>query len=231
MDILILNMGGQKNMNLYLDTANVDEIREAVKWGVICGVTTNPSLAAREDEDFAKILPSICELVNGPVSAEVIALDYEGMVREGRKLAAIHQNVVVKIPITPEGMQAVKTLAQEGIKVNVTLVFTVNQALLASKAGAAYISPFIGRLDDIGHRGVDLVSDLVDVIRLHDLKSEVIAASIRHPEHVTAVALAGAHIATMPFKVLKQMFKHPLTDSGIESFLNDWRKAEAARKK
>jgi len=218
-------------MNLYLDTANVDEIREAVKWGVICGVTTNPSLAAREDKDFAKILPSICELVNGPVSAEVISLDYEGMVSEARKLASVHQNVVVKIPITPEGMQAVSTLAQEGIKVNVTLIFTVNQGLLASKAGAAYISPFIGRLDDIGHRGVDLVSDLVDMIHLHDLKSEVIAASIRHPEHVTAVALAGAHIATMPFKVLKQMFKHPLTDSGIESFLNDWKKAEAARKK
>jgi len=140
-------------MNLYLDTANVDEIREAVKWGVICGVTTNPSLAAREDEDFAKILPSICDLVDGPVSAEVISLDYEGMVSEGRKLAAVHPNVVVKIPITPEGMQAVKMLAKEGIKVNVTLIFTVNQALLAAKAGAAYISPFIGRLDDIGTQG------------------------------------------------------------------------------
>jgi len=218
-------------MNLYLDTANVDEIREAVKWGVICGVTTNPSLAAREDEDFAKILPSICDLVDGPVSAEVISLDYEGMVSEGRKLAAVHPNVVVKIPITPEGMQAVKMLAKEGIKVNVTLIFTVNQALLAAKAGAAYISPFIGRLDDIGHRGVDLVQDIVEVLHLHKLKAEVIAASIRHPEHVTAVALAGAHIATMPYSVLKQMFKHPLTDAGIESFLNDWKKAEAARKK
>jgi transaldolase len=218
-------------MKLYLDTANVDEIREAVQWGVICGVTTNPSLAAREDEDFTRILPSICDLVNGPVSAEVIALDYEGMVSEGRKLAAVHKNVVVKIPITPEGMQAVKTLSGEGIRINVTLIFSVNQALLAARAGAAYVSPFIGRLDDIGHRGVDLVRDIVDVIDLHDLQTEVIAASIRHPEHVPAVALVGAHIATMPFKVLKQMFKHPLTDAGIESFLNDWKKAETARKK
>ncbi len=218
-------------MNLYLDSANVDEIREAVKWGVICGVTTNPSLAAREDKEFAKILPSICELVNGPVSAEVISLNYEGIVSEARKLSAVHQNVVVKIPITPEGMQAVKTLAPEGIKINVTLVFSVNQALLAAKAGAAYISPFIGRLDDIGYRGIDLVSDLVDVIHLHDLKSEVIAASIRHPEHVAAAALAGAHIATIPFTVLKQMFKHPLTDAGIERFLDDWNKAVAARRK
>jgi transaldolase len=218
-------------MKLYLDTANVNEIREAVQWGVICGVTTNPSLAAREDEDFTRILPSICDLVNGPVSAEVIALDYEGMVSEGRKLAAVHKNVVVKIPITPEGMQAVKTLSGEGIRINVTLIFSVNQALLAARAGAAYVSPFIGRLDDIGHRGVDLVRDIVDVIDLHDLQTEVIAASIRHPEHVPAVALVGAHIATMPFKVLKQMFKHPLTDAGIESFLNDWKKAETARKK
>ncbi len=217
-------------MKLYLDTANVDEIRQAAQWGVLSGVTTNPSLAAREDEDFTKILPAICDLVDGPVSAEVIALDYEGMVREARKLAAVHKNVVVKIPIIPEGMQAVKTLSREGIKVNVTLIFTVNQALLAAKAGAAYVSPFIGRLDDIGHRGVDLVSDIVDVIHLHDLDAEVIAASIRHPEHVTAVALAGAHIATMPFKVLQQMFKHPLTDAGIESFLSDWKKAESRKK-
>jgi transaldolase len=217
-------------MKLYLDTANVDEIRQAAQWGVISGVTTNPSLAARENEDFTEILPSICDLVDGPVSAEVISLEYEGMVSEARKLAAVHKNVVVKIPITPEGMQAVKTLSREGIRINVTLIFTVNQALLAAKAGAAYISPFIGRLDDIGHRGVDLVSDIVDVIHLHDLDAEVIAASIRHPEHVTAVALAGAHIATMPFKVLQQMFKHPLTDAGIESFLNDWKKAETRKK-
>jgi len=213
-------------MKLYLDTANVEEIREAAQWGILSGVTTNPSLAARENEDFSKILPSICELVDGPVSAEVISLDYEGMVSEGRKLAGVHPNVVVKIPIIPEGMRAVKTLSSEGIRVNVTLIFSVNQALLAARAGAAYVSPFIGRLDDIGHRGVDLVRDLVDVIFIHELGVEVIAASIRHPEHVPAVALAGAHIATMPFKVLKQMFKHPLTDLGIESFLNDWGKAK-----
>ena len=218
-------------MKLYLDTANVEEIREAARWGVLNGVTTNPSLAARENEDFAKILPSICDLVDGPVSAEVISLEYEGMVREGRKLAGIHPNVVVKIPIVPEGMRAVKALSAEGIKVNVTLIFSVNQALLAARAGAAYVSPFLGRLDDIGHTGVELVRDIVDVIDLHDLGVEVIAASIRHPEHVSAVALAGAHIATMPFKVLKQMFRHPLTDLGIESFLSDWKKAEANRKK
>ncbi len=213
-------------MKLYLDTANVDEIKEAAQWGVISGVTTNPSLAAKEDQDFNTILASICEIVDGPISAEVIALDYEGMLKEARKLAGVHKNVVVKIPIVPEGMRAVKTLSAEGIRVNVTLIFSVNQALLAAKAGAAYVSPFLGRLDDIGHNGVELVRDIVDLIDLHDLDTEVIAASIRHTEHVPAVALAGSHIATMPFKVLKQMFKHPLTDKGIESFLSDWKKAE-----
>ncbi|MBW6463697.1 MAG: fructose-6-phosphate aldolase [Dethiobacteria bacterium] len=213
-------------MKLYLDTANIDEIREATQWGVISGVTTNPSLAAKEDEDFNTILSSICDLVDGPISAEVLSLEYEGMVKEGRALAAVHKNVVVKIPIIPEGMRAVKTLSSEGIRVNVTLIFSANQALLAARAGAAFVSPFIGRLDDIGHTGVNLVRDIVDIIDLHDLDCEVIAASIRHTEHVPAVALAGAHIATMPFKVLKQMFKHPLTDLGIENFLNDWKKAE-----
>lgn len=216
-------------MKLYLDTANVEEIREAARWGVISGVTTNPSLAAKEKQDFASILPSICELVDGPISAEVLSLEYGGMLEEARKLAAVHENVVIKIPIIPEGMQAVKTLAGEGIRVNVTLVFSVNQALLAARAGAAFISPFIGRLDDIGQTGVELVRDIVDMIDLHDLQSEVIAASIRHTEHVPAVALAGAHIATLPFKVLKQMFKHPLTDIGIENFLRDWKKAEEER--
>lgn len=211
-------------MKLFLDTANIDEIKEAVDWGVISGVTTNPSLAAKENQDFIKSLVTICEMVDGPVSAEVISLDYEGMVKEARKLAGVHSNVVVKIPIVPEGMKAVKTLSAEGIKVNVTLVFSANQALLAARAGAAFISPFLGRLDDIGHTGVELVHDIVNIIDLHNLDSEVIAASIRHTEHVPAVALAGAHIATMPYKVLKQMFKHPLTDLGIESFLNDWKK-------
>ena len=217
-------------MKLYLDTANVAEIEEAVKWGVICGVTTNPSLAAKEDRDFAEILPSICDLVDGPISAEVLALDHSGMIKEARELAAVHKNVVIKIPITPDGMQAVKILAAEGIRINVTLVFSANQALLAARAGAAFVSPFLGRLDDLGHTGVALVRDIVDIFSIHNLPTEVIAASIRHTEHVPAVALAGAHIATLPFKVLKQMFKHPLTDSGIESFINDWKKAEDSRK-
>ncbi len=212
-------------MKLYLDTANIEEIREAVRWGVIDGVTTNPSLAAKESESFNEILPAICDLVDGPVSAEVIAMDYEEILKEARILAKVHDNVVVKIPVMPEGLRAVKTLAGEGIKVNVTLIFSANQALLAMKAGAAYVSPFIGRLDDIGHRGVELVRDIVNLIEWHSLKSEVIAASIRHPEHVPAVALAGSHIATLPFKVLKQMFRHPLTDLGIESFISDWKKA------
>jgi len=218
-------------MKLFLDTANVEEIRQASEWGVICGVTTNPSLAAKENKDFSEILPSICKLCEGPISAEVISLDYEGMVKEARKLAAVHNNVVIKIPITPDGTQAMKTLAAEGIRVNCTLVFSVNQALLAAKAGAAFISPFLGRLDDIGHNGVELVRDIVDMLDLHNLDSEVISASIRHPEHVPAVALAGSHIATVPFKVLQQMYKHPLTDIGIERFIDDWEKAEAARKK
>ncbi len=217
-------------MKIYLDTANIEEIRETVQWGVICGITTNPSLAAKENKDFSEILPTICDLVDGPVSAEVIALDTEGMLKEARALAKVHKNVVIKIPITPEGMAAVKILAAEGVKVNVTLIFSANQALLAARAGAAYVSPFIGRLDDIGHTGVDLVRDIVDIFDLHDIDCEVIAASIRHTEHVPAVALAGAHIATMPYKVLKQMFKHPLTDSGIENFLSDWNKAQDSRK-
>lgn len=215
-----------KNMKLYLDTANVEEIKTAAGWGVISGITTNPSLAAKENEDFSKILPAICCIVDGSISAEVISLDYEGMVKEGRELAGVHKNVVIKVPVMPEGLRAVKTLSSEGIKVNVTLVFSVNQALLAARAGAAYVSPFLGRLDDIGQTGVDLVRDIVDMIDLHDLDTEVIAASIRHPEHVSAVALAGAHIATVPFKVLEQMFKHPLTDLGIEKFLNDWKKTQ-----
>jgi len=213
-------------MKLYLDTANVEEIKTAARWGVISGVTTNPSLAAKENEDFCKILPSICNIIDGPISAEVVSMDYEGIVKEARELAGVHKNVVIKIPVMPEGLGAVKTLSAEGIRVNVTLVFSVNQALLAARAGAAFISPFLGRLDDIGQTGVDLVRDIVDMIDLHDLDSELIAASIRHPEHVPAVALAGAHIATLPFKVLEQMFKHPLTDIGIEKFLSDWKKTQ-----
>lgn len=215
-------------MKLFLDTANLEEIRQAVQWGVVEGVTTNPSLAAREKEDFSKILPEICRLVDGPVSAEVIALDHAGMVQEARQLAAIHENVVIKIPITLEGLQAVSILAEEGIKTNVTLVFSVNQALLAARAGAAYVSPFVGRLDDIGTDGIDLVRNIVTVFERHLIETEVIAASIRHPEHVTAAALAGASIATVPFNVLKQMVNHPLTDLGIERFIADWKKAKGS---
>ncbi len=215
-------------MKLFLDTANVEEIKQATDWGVISGVTTNPSLAAKENEDFSKILPAICNLVDGPISAEVISMDYEGMVKEARELAGVHKNVAIKIPVMPEGLKAVKTLSAEGIRVNVTLVFSVNQALLAARAGAAFISPFLGRIDDIGQTGVALVRDIVDMIDLHELDAEVIAASIRHPEHVPGVALAGSHIATVPFKVLEQMFKHPLTDQGIEKFLEDWKKAQAS---
>jgi transaldolase len=216
-------------MKLFLDTANLAEIGQAAEWGVIEGVTTNPSLAAREKEDFTAILPQICRLVNGPISAEVIALDYEGMVREARPLAAVHPNVVIKIPVTPDGLKATRTLSRENIRVNVTLVFSVNQALLAARAGAAYVSPFLGRLDDIGHTGVELVRDIVDVFERHGIATEVIAASIRHPEHVPAVALAGAQIATIPFKVLQQMCRHPLTDLGIERFIADWQQANAGR--
>ncbi len=211
-------------MKLFLDTANVEDIRLAAKWGVIDGVTTNPSLAAREKGNFAEILPEICRLVNGPISAEVIAQDYEGIIREARPLAQVHENVVIKIPVTPEGLKAVKTLSGEGIKTNVTLVFSSNQALLAARAGAAYVSPFLGRLDDIGHDGVALVKEIAAIFKLHDIETRVIAASIRHTAHITAVALAGAHIATIPFKVLRQMFNHPLTERGIENFLADWQK-------
>jgi transaldolase len=216
-------------MKLFLDTANLEEIRQASSWGVVEGVTTNPSLAAQENEDFSEILPQICRIINGPISAEVIAQDTAAMVEEARQLAAVHKNVVVKIPITLDGLQAVHLLSGEGIKTNVTLVFSVNQALLAAKAGATYVSPFLGRLDDIGWEGVALVRDIVAVFERHLIQTEVIAASIRHPEHVTAVALAGAAIATIPFKVLKQMVKHPLTDLGIERFMSDWKKASVSK--
>jgi transaldolase len=216
-------------MKLFLDTANLEEICQASSWGVVEGVTTNPSLAAQENEDFSEILPQICRIINGPISAEVIAQDTAAMVEEARQLAAVHKNVVVKIPITLDGLQAVHLLSGEGIKTNVTLVFSVNQALLAAKAGATYVSPFLGRLDDIGWEGVALVRDIVAVFERHLIQTEVIAASIRHPEHVTAVALAGAAIATIPFKVLKQMVKHPLTDLGIERFMSDWKKASVSK--
>lgn len=215
-------------MRFFLDTAEVDEIRKAARWGVISGVTTNPTLVAKSNQDLKKVISEICDIVEGPVSAEVVSADVDGMVREGRELAAIHGNVVVKIPMTAEGMAAVRVLSDDGIDVNVTLVFSPQQALLAAAAGAAYVSPFVGRLDDIGEDGIGLVSDIAEVFALQDIPVEIIAASIRHPKHVIDAALAGADIATVPFVVLEKCFRHPLTDSGIERFLADW---EGARKK
>ncbi|MDP3044564.1 MAG: fructose-6-phosphate aldolase [Eubacteriales bacterium] len=209
-------------MKLFIDTANVEHIREAAAIGVISGVTTNPSLIAKEGRDFVQVVKEITEIVDGPISAEVISLEADGMVAEAVELVKIHPNVVIKIPMIPEGLKAVSVLASKGIKTNVTLVFSANQALLAALAGATYVSPFLGRLDDIGHDGVQLVAEIVDVFNIHELATEVIAASIRNPLHVLNSARAGAHIATIPYKVLMQMFKHPLTDSGIKAFLDDW---------
>lgn len=210
-------------MKFFLDTANIDEIREAYSLGVISGVTTNPSLVAKEKNiTFEERLREITALVPGSVSAEVIALDAEGMMKEGRELASIAPNITVKIPMTPDGMKAVSTLSKEGIKTNVTLVFSANQALLAARAGATYVSPFLGRLDDIGHDGLQLIEEIANIFAIHDIETEIIAASVRHPYHVTEAALRGAHIATVPYKVLMQLFKHPLTDKGIEAFLADW---------
>ncbi len=214
-------------MRFFLDTAEVDQIRKAAYWGVISGVTTNPTLVAKSNQDLESVIMEICDIVDGPVSAEVVSLDADGMVREGRELAAIHDNVVVKIPMTAEGMSATRRLSDEGIDVNVTLVFSPQQALLAAAAGAAYVSPFIGRLDDIGEDGIGLVRDIAEAFALQDIPVEIIAASIRHPRHVIDSALAGADIATVPFAVLEKCFRHPLTDSGIERFLADW---EGARK-
>lgn len=210
-------------MKFFIDTANMEEIKEAFSLGIIDGVTTNPSLVAKEKNvSFHERLREITELVPGSVSAEVIALDAEGMIKEGRELAAIAPNITVKVPMTPEGLKAVNTFSKEGIKTNVTLVFSANQALLAARAGATYVSPFLGRLDDIGHNGLDLISTIADIFAIHDIKTEIIAASIRHPQHVTDAALRGAHIATVPYKVIMQLFNHPLTDKGIEAFLADW---------
>lgn len=207
-------------MKLYLDTANVAEIRE-LAW-LVDGVTTNPSLVAREKRPFRDVLQEICAVVAGPVSAEVVALDRDGMVREARELAEVAANVVVKIPMTEAGMQAVQLLSREGVHTNVTLVFSANQALLAAKCGATYVSPFVGRIDDAGGDGMALVEEILSVYDLHDLPTEVIVASVRHPGHVLQAALLGAHIATVPCDVLKKLFGHPLTDAGIARFLKDW---------
>lgn len=210
-------------MKFFIDSANLEDIKEAVSLGIVAGVTTNPSLVAKEKNiSFKDRLKEITDLVQGSVSAEVIALDTEGMVKEGRELAAIAPNITVKIPMTPEGLKAVHTLTKEGIKTNVTLIFSANQAMLAARAGATYVSPFLGRLEDIGHNGLELISTIAEIFTNHDIKTEIIAASIRHPQHITEAAIKGAHIATVPYKVIQQLFKHPLTDKGIEGFLADW---------
>jgi len=214
-------------MKFFIDTANLDEIKKAESLGVIDGVTTNPSLVAKEgDIDFKTRIKEICEIVEGPVSAEVIGLKTEEMVAEARELAKIASNVVVKIPMTMEGLKAVKILSSEGIKTNVTLVFSANQALLAAKAGATFASPFIGRLDDRGHNGMELINEIVTIYDNYNLDTEIISASIRHPMHVKEAALAGADIATIPFNVIETLSKHPLTDIGIERFLDDWNKTQ-----
>ena len=213
-------------MKFFLDTANLDEIREASEMGLIDGVTTNPSLVAKEGNvDFKEHLAKICELVKGDISAEVTALDTEGMLREGRDYAKVAPNVVIKCPLTLDGLKATRTFREEGTKVNVTLCFSAAQAILAAKAGATYISPFIGRLDDISTDGMQLIRDIVQIYDNYGFATEVLAASIRHPMHIVDCALAGADVATLPFKVIKQLVRHPLTDSGLESFLADWKKS------
>lgn len=214
-------------MKLYVDTANIEDIRKANEMGVICGVTTNPSLIAREGKDTSEVVKEIASLVDGPISGEVKAttVDAAGMIAEGREIAAIHPNMVVKIPMTAEGLKAVKVLTAENIKTNVTLVFTAAQALLAASAGATYVSPFLGRLDDISMPGIDLVSEIAEIFRVQNIKTEIIAASIRNPIHVIDCARAGADIATIPYSVIEQMIRHPLTDQGIAKFQKDYKQA------
>jgi transaldolase len=212
-------------MKFFADTAIVDEIREAVEWGVVDGVTTNPSLVAKSGRSMEEVILEICEMVDGPVSAEVLSLTADKMVPEAQRLAAIHPNVVVKIPMTEEGLKAVRSLYALGVKTNVTLVFSTGQALLAAKAGATFVSPFIGRLDDVSHEGMDIVREIVPIFENYEIETQVIVASVRHPRHVVEAAMIGADIATIPFRVLKQMVKHPLTDIGITRFMEDYRKA------
>jgi len=213
-------------MKFFIDTANVKEIREAASLGVVDGVTTNPSLIAKEGRDFKEVIAEICSIVDGPISAEAVSLDAGAMIAEGSALAKIHKNIVVKLPMSKEGLKATKVLAEKEIKVNMTLVFSPSQALLAAKVGAAYVSPFAGRLDDISHYGIDLVRQIVSIYDNYGFDTEVIVASIRNPLHVVDAAMAGAHIATIPFGVIDQLVKHPLTDIGIEKFLADWKKLE-----
>ncbi len=211
-------------MKIFVDTADLDEIRELASWGVIDGVTTNPTLIAKSGRSFKEVVDEVFKIVDGPISLEVISEDTKGMLKEARELAKIHKNVVVKIPMTSEGLKAVRILSREGIKTNVTLIFSANQALLAAKAGATYVSPFIGRLDDIGHEGMQIVEEIVDIFNNYDFETQIIVASIRHPVHVVQAARLGAHIATIPPAVLRKMVKHSLTDVGIQRFLDDWKK-------
>ena len=215
-------------MKLFIDTAIVEEIKKANDMGVICGVTTNPSLIAKSGRDFKEVITEITNIVDEPISAEVVSTEAEGMVKEADELVKIHKNIVIKIPMTEEGLKATKILSSKGIKTNVTLIFSAAQALLAARAGATYVSPFLGRLDDIGMDGMELIKEIVEIFEIHDIRTEIIAASIRSPIHVTKAARCGAHIATVPYKVIIQMAKHPLTDIGIEKFLKDW---EAVPKK
>lgn len=209
-------------MKFFIDTANVEDIQEIASWGVVDGVTTNPSLIAKEGRDFEEVVREITTIVDGPISAEVIALDHEGMLEEARELAKIHENITIKIPMTKEGLIAVNALSQEGIKTNVTLIFSATQALLAAKAGATFVSPFLGRLDDLSQRGMDLIEEIVEIFALYDIDTEIIAASVRHPLHVKEIAMTGCDIATIPPAVFRKMIEHPMTDLGIERFLKDW---------
>jgi transaldolase len=209
-------------MRLFIDSANVDEIREVSDWGVISGVTTNPSLIAKEGRNFFQVVQEICSIVDGPISAEVVSLKAQDMIPEAEALAAIHPNVIIKVPMTEEGLKAVSILSRQGIKTNVTLVFSANQALLAARAGAAFVSPFVGRIDDVGQDGIQVVAETVQVFAQHGLETEIIAASIRHPLHVLDAAKVGSDIATVPYGVLKKMVRHPLTDVGVDRFLKDW---------
>ena len=209
-------------MRFFIDTANIEEIKEANELGVICGVTTNPSLIAKEGRDFIEVVKEITTIVDGPISAEVISLDHKGMVEEADKLSKIHENIVIKLPMTLAGLNATKILSQKGIKTNVTLIFSATQALLAARAGATYVSPFVGRLDDIGQDGLSLIEEIVDIFNVNAIETQIIVASVRNPIHVAQAARMGADIATVPYKVITQMTKHPLTDKGIENFLKDW---------
>ena len=211
-------------MKFFIDTANIKEIQEAASLGILDGVTTNPSLVAKEGKNFKELLEEIVKIVDGPISAEVISTDYDGIIKEANELVKIHKNIVIKVPLIREGLKAVKTLSEDGIKTNVTLCFSASQALLAAKAGATYISPFVGRLDDISHDGMQLIFDIVQIYENYGYPTQVLVASIRHPLHLVEAAKMGAHVATIPFDVINKLFKHPLTDIGLDKFLSDWKK-------